>query len=67
MNPIAKLHFRRQRLYDKMCEHVESCNENEEPITEEATGDEDNEMEEDENRVSSTKNKVEVLKLRDKL
>lgn len=59
MNPIAKLHFRRQRLYDEMCEVKESCNEMEDTMREgnnegDDEGDDEEEKEEEEARVSNS-------------
>lgn len=54
MNPIAKLHFRRQRLYDKVCENMDSCNETDGPATEGQNEEEgDKEEEEGGSRVSN--------------
>lgn len=51
MNPIAKLHFRRQRLYNNICDNTEPCNENEE-TTEEPSDEEEKNEEKDYDRVS---------------
>lgn len=47
MNPIAKLHFRRQRLYDETCEIKESCSEMKNEDDENANEEEDEEREEE--------------------
>lgn len=55
MNPIAKLHFRRQRLYDELCQIKESCNEREDPTDENETNSEEEDEDEEEKEIEETR------------
>lgn len=63
MNPIAKLHFRRQRLYDETCEIEKACNEMDHAGDEKANEEEEQDREEEAEEQEENEGRVRCLKL----